>query len=255
MKEKSASPSLQSADGRSLVECWRLLSRRHSPGFYARVLSCTRTNIYMLETRVTSLIWLKKREERPFIPPCFNWLLPEEPFTSTNGESLSPGARLHLHSLKEKPATEETLRKPANLERFVCVSAPAVDWAPWCHLERLFFTATRSVGSALSQSWMKTEWFEQLALYGCCLFRLKALTEYWFNNYITLIYRLVCIIFQKTLPSRLELIPYLVFTKNTIKQLLLVDSVDFINISWFNLPEFKKLMLRHCNPLSDHMLT
>lgn len=69
--------------------------------FCARALACARINIYILETRVTSLIWLKERVERPFIPPCSNRLLTEEPFTSTNGECLSAGACSPRCPLKE----------------------------------------------------------------------------------------------------------------------------------------------------------
>lgn len=69
--------------------------------FYTRALACARINIYILETRVTSLIWLKECVERPFIPPCSNRLLTEEPFTSTNGECLSAGACSPRCPLKE----------------------------------------------------------------------------------------------------------------------------------------------------------
>lgn len=69
--------------------------------FYTRALACARINICILETRVTSLIWLKECVERPFIPPCSNRLLTEEPFTFTNGECLSAGACSPRCPLKE----------------------------------------------------------------------------------------------------------------------------------------------------------
>lgn len=76
-----------------------------------RVLVCVSINIYILETRVTSLIWLKERVERPFIRRCSNWLLTGEPFTSTNGERLSAGAQLSSQAPERKLSQRGDIKK------------------------------------------------------------------------------------------------------------------------------------------------
>lgn len=88
---------------------------------YGRVLLCAQINIYILKTRVTSLICLKRCVERPFIPPCFNRLLTEEPFTSTNGEWVSNWGLFASQAPERNFARGDTLRKPVNLEHSVCV--------------------------------------------------------------------------------------------------------------------------------------
>lgn len=114
----------------------------------AFIAECCARPVYVLETRVTSLIWLKERVERPFILPALTScsqkshlapLMGSEPFT----------APCSSQTAERSFASKETLRKPVNLEQsvYVCSGNRASSLVPF--REASLHCNYRSVRSAL----------------------------------------------------------------------------------------------------------